>query len=103
MKMNSLADALVCDASNITGLVDKLEARGLIRRQADPADRRVKMIALTPAGVKFTAKVIKMLAEPAPSVKALPRSDKATLYRIAQQLAERDKSDPYVETFKDLA
>ena len=31
--MGKIADALACDASNVTGLVDRLESRGLIRRQ----------------------------------------------------------------------
>src|SRR5688500_18928542 len=48
--MTALASIHCCDASNITGLVDKLEARGLIERTANPADRRVKMIAVTRAG-----------------------------------------------------
>src|SRR3954468_23937393 len=34
--MNELANGLYCDASNVTGLVDKLEARGFIERRPDP-------------------------------------------------------------------
>src|SRR2546422_3876238 len=34
--MNTLADTLGCDASNVTGLVDRLEARSLLERRADP-------------------------------------------------------------------
>src|SRR5262249_52995241 len=34
LPMNVLADALACDASNVTGIVDKLESRGLIARRA---------------------------------------------------------------------
>ena len=40
--MSMLAEALVCDASNVTGIVDKLESRGLIARQGTDHDRRVK-------------------------------------------------------------
>lgn len=49
--MNSLSTWLACDASNVTGIVDRLESQGLITRQDNPADRRVKMITLTPAGL----------------------------------------------------
>jgi len=49
--MSSLAELLVCDASNITGIADRLEARGLVERRSVGADRRVKTLALTPAGV----------------------------------------------------
>ena len=43
--MGRLADTLSCDASNVTGLVDRLESRGLVRRQPSPDDRRVKVLA----------------------------------------------------------
>jgi DNA-binding MarR family transcriptional regulator len=46
--MVSLARSLHCHDSNVTGLVDRLEQRGLIERQSNPNDRRVKLIALTP-------------------------------------------------------
>lgn len=39
-----------CEASNLTGLVDRLEARGLVERQPHPDDRRVKCVGLTAAG-----------------------------------------------------
>jgi DNA-binding MarR family transcriptional regulator len=48
--MRALADAHQCDASNITGIVDRLERRGLVGRHADPSDRRVTLITRTPEG-----------------------------------------------------
>ena len=48
LPMSRLADTLSCDASNVTGLVDRLEARGLVRRRPSPQDRRVKVLQLTP-------------------------------------------------------
>lgn len=41
---------LVMHRSNATGLVDRLELRGLVRRTNDPADRRAYRVQLTPAG-----------------------------------------------------
>ncbi len=91
--MNGLADALDCDASNITGLVDKLEMRGLIQRQLDPDDRRVKMIALTAAGSKFRARLLDRLAQPSASVTSLSPADKKTLRRIvAQMIVNTDRA-----------
>jgi DNA-binding MarR family transcriptional regulator len=55
----------------ITGLVDKLEKRGFIERQPDRKDRRVKMIAVTPAGAKFRAQMLDRLSEPPASVVSL--------------------------------
>jgi DNA-binding MarR family transcriptional regulator len=48
--MRTLARSLGYDPSNLTGLVDKLEDRGLIERRPDPADRRVKAIVITEEG-----------------------------------------------------
>ncbi len=48
--MQELTQLMACDASNTTGLVDRLEAQGLILRQADPNDRRVKVISLSKKG-----------------------------------------------------
>jgi len=48
--MRELAQRLCCDASNVTGIVDRLEARGLVERRMAPDDRRVKRLVLTPAG-----------------------------------------------------
>src|SRR5688500_11768788 len=50
LAMSALADTLACDASNVTGVVDKLEARGLIARQGAENDRRVKMLVVTEKG-----------------------------------------------------
>src|SRR5205809_554317 len=47
ISMRELASRLKCHPSNITGVVDRLEARGLVERRPDPADRRVKGLALT--------------------------------------------------------
>jgi DNA-binding MarR family transcriptional regulator len=48
--MRFLADHLKCEPSNITGLVDRMEARGLVTREPDPEDRRVKRITATELG-----------------------------------------------------
>ena len=48
--MSELSMFLGCDASNVTGIVDGLEAKGLLSRHEKPGDRRVKMVRLEPAG-----------------------------------------------------
>jgi DNA-binding MarR family transcriptional regulator len=50
LPMRGLAQRRHCDPSNITGLVDRLESKGLVEREPDPSDRRVKRVALTPDG-----------------------------------------------------
>ncbi|NDU76517.1 MarR family transcriptional regulator [Actinomadura sp. DSM 109109] len=48
--MRELAIWLSCEPSNVTGIVDGLERRGLVTRQPAPGDRRVKHVVLTEAG-----------------------------------------------------
>ncbi|WP_438488135.1 MarR family winged helix-turn-helix transcriptional regulator [Streptomyces sp. S186] len=50
MPMRKLAQCLKCEPSNVTGIVDRLESRGLVERRPDPADRRVKLAVPTPDG-----------------------------------------------------
>ncbi|MER0445445.1 MarR family winged helix-turn-helix transcriptional regulator [Streptomyces sp. NPDC006711] len=55
MPMRRIAQKLKCEPSNITGIVDRLEARGLVERRPDPADRRVKLAAPTAEGLATAA------------------------------------------------
>lgn len=59
--MSALAGWLACDASNVTGIVDRLEARGLIERRAAPHDRRVKMLAVTERGARVRSETMETL------------------------------------------
>jgi DNA-binding MarR family transcriptional regulator len=55
--MRELAGGLHCDASNVTGIVDRLEQRGLVSRQITPHDRRVKSLVVTRDGALLARKV----------------------------------------------
>jgi DNA-binding MarR family transcriptional regulator len=81
--MGVLADMLHCDASQVTWLVDRLEERGFVERQALPTDRRVKTIALTPAGVEFRSQLMEHMFEPPPE---LMQVDAATLEALREEL-----------------
>ncbi|BDT87451.1 MarR family winged helix-turn-helix transcriptional regulator [Nocardia cyriacigeorgica] len=52
--MRALADALSCDASNVTGIINRLEKRGLVRREPSAVDRRVTNLVITPDGEQIT-------------------------------------------------
>jgi MarR family transcriptional regulator, organic hydroperoxide resistance regulator len=77
--MNTLAEALVCDASNVTGIVDKLELRGLIARQGADHDRRVKQLAVTERGCTIRDKLVAAVMNPPAAVAALPSDVKTRL------------------------
>ncbi|MEW1903477.1 MULTISPECIES: MarR family transcriptional regulator [unclassified Streptomyces] len=50
LPMRRIAQKLKCEPSNITGIVDRLEARGLVERRPAPDDRRVKLAVPTDEG-----------------------------------------------------
>lgn len=52
LPLSQLADRLSCVKSNITQLIDRLEADGFVARRPDPRDRRARLAALTAAGRK---------------------------------------------------
>lgn len=50
--MSTIADKMSCSTTNVTGVVDSLETRGLVERKRRPNDRRTIFIALTEQGAK---------------------------------------------------
>ena len=88
--MGELATYLSCDSSNITGITDRLEERGLVRREAAEADRRVKMLVLTDKGDRLRAKITERLAEPPPFIADLPEEDQIALRDILRRALNAD-------------
>ncbi|HEX7253149.1 MAG TPA: MarR family transcriptional regulator [Thermoanaerobaculia bacterium] len=76
--MSSLAEALSCDAANITAVVDKLEARDLVKRSASP-DRRVRLIETTAQGAALRAEMLARMREPMPWITVLSREEQRLL------------------------
>ncbi len=88
--MSALAEHLVCDASNVTGIVDKLESRGLIERKGALGDRRIKMLAVTETGRRLRGQLEARMLEPPAAVAALPADSKRRLADLLRAiLAER--------------
>ena len=73
--MRAMGEKLSCDASFMTGMVDRLEEDGLIERRPDPGDRRVTLIALTAKGVELRERALSALHEPPPEFGALDRDE----------------------------
>ena len=87
--MRSLAQEWECDASNATFIVDRLEARGLVRRRSSEQDRRVKLVVLTARGTKTRLAVAEEMYRPPPELTALGRRDLETLLGAVQKLPAR--------------
>ena len=88
LPMSRLADTLSCDASNVTGLVDRLESRGLVRRQPSPRDRRVKVLALTPAGSRLRAQLLRQMTGRSLPLSRLSLNQQRTLVKILEVLVD---------------
>ena len=88
LPMGRLAQTLACDASNVTGLVDRLESRGLVRRRPSAGDRRVKVLILTPTGARLRTELVARLADPPPALDRLSPGEQRTLMRILSRLLE---------------
>jgi DNA-binding MarR family transcriptional regulator len=88
--MSELACALHCDNSNVTGIVDRLEDRGLVERRSAPHDRRVKMLAVTTRGSEVREQLRERLQEAPPALARLSAEDQRTLCEIMQRALARD-------------
>jgi DNA-binding MarR family transcriptional regulator len=88
LPMSALAERLICDASNVTGIVDRLEARGLVERRSAEGDRRVKALTITPAGVELRGVVMEIMSEPPAAIAALPTADQRALRDILARAVE---------------
>src|SRR5262245_64221194 len=86
MPMGQLATTLACDASNVTGLVDRLESRGLVQRLPSAGDRRVKVLVLTPTGARLRAVIVDRMAAPPAALERLSPGEQRELVRILERL-----------------
>ena len=88
LPMGQLAETLACDASNVTGLVDRLESRGLVRRRPSAGDRRVKVLVLTPTGSRLRALLLERMTAPPPGLERLSLREQRALARILRRLLD---------------
>ncbi len=90
--MNSLSGKLHCDASNVTGIVDRLFMHNFIKREENTKDRREKMIALTAKGAKLCKKISDELASYQPEMlKILSGKEKLQLQTLLHKMLRTEK------------
>ncbi len=87
LAMSELAEMLMCDASNVTGIVDKLETRGLAQR-VQGEDRRVKMLTLTEAGKAHNVEFHERLFEPPEWMLKLSKDEQRTLRDLLRRAVD---------------
>jgi len=83
--MSTLATTLTCDASNMTGIVDRLEKRGLVRREPSPSDRRVKNVLLTEEGEQVIDVIRGKMNKTLAGLSRLSEQEQDTLYALLER------------------
>lgn len=84
--MRELAQEWACDPSNATFIVDRLEARKLAARGAQTGDRRVKLVTLTPLGIKTRRALARDFYKPPAELMELGVGDLEVLLTVASKL-----------------
>jgi DNA-binding MarR family transcriptional regulator len=83
--MRELAAQLHCDSSNVTGLVDGLEAQGLVERRSAEHDRRVRMLVVTERGAQVRRRITAVVEAVPPALAALSAEDQRALRDILRR------------------
>ncbi|MER7770401.1 MarR family transcriptional regulator [Kitasatospora sp. NPDC096140] len=86
MPMRQIAQTLSCEPSNITGIVDRLESRGFVTREADRQDRRVKLVAATDTGSAASAELRESLNFAREPLAALGPDERTVLRDLLQRM-----------------
>ncbi|MEU8510621.1 MarR family transcriptional regulator [Kitasatospora sp. NPDC048722] len=84
--MRALAGRLGCDASNVTGIVDRLESLGLAHREAAAGDRRVKIVVITGQGRDILTRIRGEMARTHQAFEAMTDEQRVALHSICSQV-----------------
>ncbi|GAA2951987.1 MULTISPECIES: MarR family transcriptional regulator [Streptomycetaceae] len=88
MPMSALAHHLVCDASNATGLIGRMEARGLVTRTPSPEDRRSKVAARTADGTGLAHRIRAEMRVVHGALEALTPQERTALLPLLNRLGQ---------------
>ncbi len=86
-----LAKAIAFDTSTINGVIDRLEARGLLERNTSPTDKRVRLITPTPLGIDALQEAIpRVLKSQQRLLEPLSEKERQEYMRLMQLLIRDD-------------
>lgn len=89
--MRELAEVMACDASNITGIADRLGRLGLVER-IEGQDRRVKLLTLTGDGQRVWRELNEAISSGAFPIDRLTRAERTELTRLIRKALDRTDS-----------
>ncbi|ANS64971.1 MarR family winged helix-turn-helix transcriptional regulator [Streptomyces lincolnensis] len=93
LPMRKLAQRLKCEPSNVTGIVDRLESRGLVERRTDSADRRVKLAAATEEGLRVARELREGLRFAREPLAGLSHEERESLRGLLRRMLAADNRD----------
>jgi DNA-binding MarR family transcriptional regulator len=87
LPMSALAELLHCDNSNITGIVDRLEDRGLVERRPAAHDRRVKHLLVTERGAEVRERLMERMDSAPDEIDRLTKAEQRQLLALLRKVA----------------
>ena len=89
----TLAGRIGLDTSTVAGVVDRLEARSLLQRNASPDDKRVRLLTLTPAGTDLLRGVEPAMRQAQKRILSpLSKADQAEFMRMLRNLVDANNT-----------
>ncbi|MFJ2666555.1 MarR family winged helix-turn-helix transcriptional regulator [Nocardia fluminea] len=86
VSMRALAEIMACDASNITGIINRLEKRDLVRREASASDRRVTHLVITPEGERVTDTIRAKMHATQAGLNTLSDRERESLFSLLERV-----------------
>jgi len=86
--MHELAALLACDNSNVTGIIDRLEGRGLVVRRPYEPDRRVKRVALTSRGARLRDRLLEQVDQPPSGLERLSTTERRQFRDLLRRVVD---------------
>jgi len=87
--MSKLGQRLFLEKSTMTGVIDKMEADGLVERRSDRTDRRALRISLTPKAKRLNEKILKIIDKAYQDLSGdLTSEDLAASVKVSKQIGQ---------------
>jgi DNA-binding MarR family transcriptional regulator len=94
MAMRALADHIGLEPANMTGVVDRLESAGLVTREPQPGDRRVKLLVLTERGRATRDDIVGRIFTESPLRDALTADEQRRLFALLGKVLAATEAKP---------
>ena len=91
ISMKELGSRIHCDGSFVTSIADALEERGLVRRETDHDDRRIKNLVLTRKGTELRSRLMHELFDDFPGMRNLTDSERDSFLGLLRKMVDPRK------------